>query len=269
MKNVLFTIAAALAAQSQAACTREILRGVTSDLIAAHTAGKTSFSSLGETVAYTENRKKVDIKAGILSQALKIDFNRTQHDAPQCAAFAEIIVTNPSKPYVIHTQVRLDNTTYKVAQIDSIITTKGDWLFNVTGTHYWASREKWEEIPEGKRDTREVIQAGGDAYCNLFNDKNAKVPWGTPCARLEGGAYTGKGVATDSCNVGVPSGVKLVNRQYVIDENYGTVDIIMDFGGTAGDVGAKGLPDSHEFRLEGGKLRYVHTLSSCGGKACM
>jgi hypothetical protein len=42
----------------------------------------------------------------------------------------------------------------------------------------------------------------------------------------------------------------------------------MDFGGTEGSIGAKGLPDSHEFRLEGGKLRYVHTLSSCGGKAC-
>jgi hypothetical protein len=48
-----------------------------------------------------------------------------------------------------------------------------------------------------------------------------------------------------------------------------TVDIIMDFGGTAGQQGKNGLPDSHEFRVEGGKLRYVHTLSSCGGKACM
>jgi hypothetical protein len=48
-----------------------------------------------------------------------------------------------------------------------------------------------------------------------------------------------------------------------------TVDIIMDFGGVAGQQGADGLPDSHEFRIEGGKLRYVHTLSSCGEKACM
>jgi hypothetical protein len=63
--------------------------------------------------------------------------------------------------------------------------------------------------------------------------------------------------------------VPLVNRQYVIDEEYGTVDIIMDFGGIEGQVGADGLPDSHEFRVEGGKLRFVHTLSSCGGRACM
>jgi len=156
-----------------------------------------------------------------------------------------------------------------VSQIDTIMTTKNDWLFNVTGTYYWATHEKWDPIPVEKRDTREAIQAAGDAYCDIFNDKNVKVPWGTPCARLEGGAYTGKGQASDKCDVGIPAGVKLVNRQYVIDEEYGTVDIIMDFNGTPGNVGAAGLPDSHEFRLEGGKLRYVHTLSSCGGKKCM
>lgn len=79
--------------------------------------------------------------------------------------------------------------------------------------------------------------------------------------------YTGKGQASDRCDVGIPNGVKLVNRQYVIDEEYGTVDVQMDFAGTAGVGG--GLPDSHEFRVESGKLRYVHTLSSCGGKSCM
>jgi hypothetical protein len=26
--------------------------------------------------------------------------------------------------------------------------------------------------------------------------------------------------------------------------------------------------DSHEFRLEGGKLRYVHTMTVCGGQQC-
>jgi hypothetical protein len=129
-------------------------------------------------------------------------------------------------------------------------------LFNVTGTYSWASREKWDAIPT-------------NAYCDLFNDKNVKVPWGTPCARLEGGMYTGKGQESDSCNVGVPNGVELVNRQYVIDEEYGTVDIMTHFGGTVGSIGGAGLSNSHEFRLEDGKLRYVHTLSSCGGKTCM
>lgn len=210
MKNFLFTIAAALAANASAACTKDILRGVTTDFIAAQTGGKPTFSSLGGNVTYTQNRKKADINTGILSQALKIDYNRTQHDVAQCAAFAELIVTDSAKPYVIHSQLRLDNTTNKVVQIDSIVTTKGDWLFNVTGTYYWASREQWTPIPEDKRDTRATIQAAGDAYCDLFNDKNVKVPWGTPCARLEGGAYTGKGVATDSWYVAFLSALLLL-----------------------------------------------------------
>ena len=238
MPNFFIAIISALAIQTYAACTREVLKAVTDELFAAQTAGQTNFNSLSSTVAYTENRKSVDIKTGILSKSMKIDHARSQHDTTQCAAFSEFIVTDTAAPYVIATQLRLDNST-KVSQIDTIWTSKGDWLFNVTGTYYWATHE------------------------------SVKVPWGSPCARLEGGAYTGKGEATDRCDVGVPSGVPLVNRQYVIDEEYGTVDIIMDFGGVQGQVGADGLPDSHEFRVEGGKLRYVHTLSSCGGKACM
>ena len=266
MRNIITAVVAGFATQVSAACTRETLKAVTDALLAAQTAGQSSFAS---NATYTENRRKVDIKSSILSKPLKVDHARSQHDVPQCAAFSEFIVTNSAAPYVIATQLRLDNSTNAVSQIDSIVTTTGDWLFNITGTYHWASTEKWDPIPAGKRDTRAAIQAAGDAYCDIFNDKNVKVPWGTPCARLEGGAYTGKGQASDKCDVGIPAGVKLVNRQYVIDEEYGTVDIIMDFNGTPGNVGAAGLPDSHEFRLEGGKLRYVHTLSSCGGKKCM
>ncbi|KAH3916066.1 hypothetical protein HBH56_068390 [Parastagonospora nodorum] len=266
MRSLIIAILSVLTTQASSACTRETLKAITDAHLAAQTAGQTSFAA---NATYTENRKKVDLKSSVLSKALKVDHARAQHDVPQCAAFSELIVTNSAAPYVIATQIRLDNTTNHVSQIDSIITTKGDWLFNVTGTYYWASREIWDAIPAAKRDSRATIQAAGDAYCDLFSNKSVKVPWGTPCARLEGGSYTGKGAATDSCNVGVPSGVSLVNRQYVIDEEYGTVDIIMDFAGTKGQVGKSGLPDSHDFRVEGGKLRFVHTLSSCGGKAYM
>ncbi|KAK1773756.1 hypothetical protein QBC45DRAFT_446654 [Copromyces sp. CBS 386.78] len=105
-----------------------------------------------------------------------------------------------------------------------------------------------DEIPSSKRDTRAVIQAAGDAYLDLFNDKSVKVPWGSPCARLEGGSYV-----QPSCNVGVPSGIKNVNRRYVVDEVLGTVDVFFYFAGAA--------PDSHEFRVEGGELRLVHTMT--------
>jgi hypothetical protein len=38
----------------------------------------------------------------------------------------------------------------------------------------------------------------------------------------------------------VPSGVQLVNRQYVINGEHGTMDAVMDFGGVAGRPGAMG-----------------------------
>ncbi|KAF2737792.1 hypothetical protein EJ04DRAFT_590480 [Polyplosphaeria fusca] len=269
MRTLFSTALAALVAYTSAECTRDSLKAISADILAAQIAGKPLFPSLGETVKYTENRKAVNISKSILSQPLAVAHNRSQHDTVQCATFSEFIVTDAATPHVIVHTARVDNATGKVGQMDTISTGKGDWLFNVTGTYYWASRENWGPIDASKRDSRAVIQAAADAYCDVFSNKSAKVPWGTPCARLEGGSYTGKGVATDSCNVGVPSGVALVNRQYVIDEEYGTCDVILDFAGKAGQIGAAGLPDSHDFRVEGGKLRYVHTLSSCGGKSCM
>lgn len=171
----IFALTATLVAGASAACDRALLTAATSDLFTAQTSGKLSGNSFGSTIKYTENRKAVNISQGILSQALTINHNRSQHDVVQCAAFSEFIVTNSAKPYVIATQLRLDNATSKVTQIDSIVTTKGDWLFNVTGTYYWASQEKWDPIPEGKRDKREVIKAAADAYCDIFSDKSVKV----------------------------------------------------------------------------------------------
>jgi hypothetical protein len=136
MRNIFITVAIALATQASAACTRETLKAITDAHLAAQIAGQTSFAT---NATYTQNRKNVDIKSCVLSKALKIDHARAQHDVPQCAAFTEFISTNAAAPYVIATQIRVDNTSNAVVQLDSIVTTKGDWLFNVTGTYYWTS----------------------------------------------------------------------------------------------------------------------------------
>ncbi|ORY14250.1 hypothetical protein BCR34DRAFT_560524 [Clohesyomyces aquaticus] len=258
MLSILLPIASlaalGLSAPLAATCDKTLLRSITDSYISAQTDGKPSaLTSIASNLAYFENDKTADITKGILSSALKIDHKRSQHDTTNCSTYTELIITDTKHPYVIGTQMHL--TDNQVSKVETIITDKGDWLFNATGTLNWASKEKWDPIPEAKRDTRAVIQAAADAYCDIFHDKTAKVPWGTPCARLEGGSYTGKGTASDSCNVGIPSGVELTNRRYVIDEEYGTVDVFMSFAG---------IPDTHEFRLEGGKLRYVHTMTVTG-----
>lgn len=241
---------------ASAACDRATLQNVTNSYIAAQTSGSLNpIAGLINGTNYRENFKAATISSGILSQAMKIDHNRTTLDTTQCASYAELIVANSAHPYVIGTQLYLSNSTtvpQTISKIDTIVTDQGDWLFNATGTLYWASREDWGPIAADKRDTRKTIQAAADAYLDYFRDKSVVVPWGTPCARLEGGAYTGKGAATDSCNVGVPNDINLTDRRYIIDEEVGEVDVFLSFVSN---------PDSHEFRVEGGKLRFVHTLT--------
>ncbi|KAH8890227.1 hypothetical protein GQ53DRAFT_807370 [Thozetella sp. PMI_491] len=239
--------AAALAAD----CTRESLKAGTDALLAAQTAGDPSLlKPVAASLAYSENFKAATLATGALATAMKIDHSRSSLDTTQCATFTEIIVSTGAKPAVIGVQMRW--TGDSISKIETLVTAQGDWLFNVTGTLYWASREDWGTIPEGKRDDRKTIQAAADAYCDIFSDKSVQVPWGHPCARLEGGSYTGNGGANDKCDVGIPSGVSLTDRRYVIDETVGAVDIMMSFAN---------IPDSHEFRVEGGKLRFVHTMT--------
>ena len=64
---------------------------------------------------------------------------------------------------------------------------------HATKTLEYIKMENWHLIEKGKRDKREVIQAEGDAYMDMWSSETAHldVPWGTPCVRLEGSAYTG------------------------------------------------------------------------------
>lgn len=240
-------------------CTREYLQAAADSYVAAQKAGNTSFAASAAST-YTENFKKQ--QQPILGKALKVDFTRSILDTTACATYTEVIVTDPSHPYVIGSQIHWavpgDTTAAAAtpAKIETLVSDQDDWLFNATATLYYSSRENWDPIPEAQRDSRATIKAAGDAYCDLFSDKSVKVPWGTPCQRLEGGMYTGRGLPTDTCNVGVPSGVALTNRRYVVDEVMGTVSIFLTFGGN--------LPDSHEFRVEKGKLRFVHTITVTG-----
>ncbi|KAF5335718.1 hypothetical protein D9611_009625 [Ephemerocybe angulata] len=269
MRLSLAVILASCFASTLAQCSYSQLQQLSANYVASRSTGQ--ISTLSNAV-YNENFKPATLQSSILSQPLRIDNNRSLHDTTACATYTELISTNPSHPYVIGTQIRYTPDTLQATQIDTLITDAGDWLFNATGTLYWAQRENWSTIPEAKRDSRAVIKAGADAYLDLFTNKSTVVPWGTPCARLEGGSYTGKGEPSDSCNLGVPSRVVyMTNRQYVIDETVGAVDVFLNFGGCA-----TGRPDSHEYRLEGGRLRFIHTITvmnpTCPGlpsEACL
>ncbi|KAI1330110.1 hypothetical protein F5Y16DRAFT_46266 [Xylariaceae sp. FL0255] len=239
-----------------AQCARTDLIAETTKLLVAQTAGDPTILTTSS-VPYQEQLASATLTTGILATPVKIDFNRSIYDTTQCATYTEIIAATQPHPYVIGTQMWFTpntsaTTTPTLANVSTLVTDAGDWAFNATGTLYWSSREDWSEIPEAQRDSRATILAAANAYADVFNNASVAVPWGTPCDRLEGGSYTGNGSPTDSCDVGVPTGVSITDRQFVIDETVGSVDMFDSFAS---------LPDSHEFRLLNGKLRYVHSIT--------
>jgi hypothetical protein len=239
----------AASAVVQGQCSRETLQKAVDVYLQSQATGKSSLP-VGEAATYTENFRNANIQTGILTKSVQIAHNRSLLDTTQCATYTEIIAHENTPPYVIGTQMRFDPTGAKITKMESLVTTTGDWLFHAKQTYTFASKENRATIPEGKRDSRKAIQAAGDAYLDLFSDKSVVVPWGEPCERLEGGMHV-----APKCSAGVPNGVKLVNRRYVVDETVGTVSIFLSFGGPGG------MPDGHEFRLENGKLRFVHTIT--------
>ena len=247
-----------------AGCSRERLIEMADQYRAAQASGSVimNMRPMGEWVNYYENFELSSMTfGGVIASPQKVDWDRSFYDTTLCRVYVESVITSPEHPYVLATMIRGTGSPGSppgtVSGFDVIVTDQDDWLFDAGKTLYYAQREDWSEIPEARRNTREELQAAADAYLNLFKDKSVQVPWGTPCARLEGSVYTGKGQPTDSCNVGVPENIDMAERQYVIDPVVGAVAVFLKMGPSK-------RPDAHVFRIEDGKLRYVHTVTNCG-----
>src|SRR5499427_1505690 len=244
---------------AQISCSRDGLQRAVDLYIAAQTKGDTSGLPLPMGLGYFENHVAADINTGLIKTAMKIDHQRSLLDTSTCQTFTEVIVTDKEKPYVLGSRLRVNRD--KIAEIEILWTTTGYWLFNADAYLKWSSSEKWDVIPAAQRDTRATLVAAANAYLDAFLEgKKDLVPWGYPCTRTEGGMHTGRGEATDSCDVGVPAGVNIANRRFIVDETIGSVQVFCTFG--AGNAnGGSGSPDTHLFRVENGKLTYVHTMT--------
>src|SRR5262245_27479944 len=205
---------------AQISCSRDGLQRAVDLYLAAQTKGDTSGMPLANGLGYTENVARADINGGLIKKAMKIDHHRSLLDTSTCQTFTEVIVTNKEDPYVLGTRLRVNHD--KIAEIEILWTTTGYWLFNADAYLKYSSTEKWDTIPVAKRDTRDTLVAAANAYLDAFlEQKKDLVPWGYPCNRTEGGAHTGRGAADDSCDVGVPSGVNIANRRFVVDSSIG------------------------------------------------
>jgi hypothetical protein len=251
-----FVRAESTAASQVKGCTRAVLQTAIDSYLSAQGAGNWSKMPLASQVKYVENMIAVTKDQGLWNTPLPIAFHRSLLDVDSCRTFTEVIVTEGDHPCVLGTRLKVEDG--KISEIDSIVTKKGDWLFNADNYLKYSKAEDWRILNANERLDRQALINAGNAYFDHFSDKTVQVPFGTPCARLEGGAYTTRNFDDPkaSCDIGFPEDkLPIVNRSYVVDVDMGTVNIFCRFGNPPG------TPDSHSFRLVNGKLRYVHTLS--------
>ena len=246
--------------QDKPVCTRAELKAATAAYVEAQRAGSIAALPLDPKAHFLENMATVERTAGLWNTALPIAHAMSLHDDKRCKTLTELVVNQGGKPYVVGTRLYLHQG--KIIRIDSIVTKPGDWLFNANSYLKYTAAENWQPAGKYQHTAPAEMIRGANAYLDAFADKFTEVPWGQPCARLEGGAYTNRDNKPDaSCEVGIPAGVLyLVNRDYLVDEEMGVINVFCRFGNSA-----TGGPDSHTFRYIDGRIRAVHTLSALPG----
>jgi hypothetical protein len=237
-------------------CTRAELVAATDAYVEAQRKGDVSGLPLADNAHFLQNMATVERDKGLWATKLPVANATSFHDTRRCKTFTEMIVTEGGQPYVIGTRLYLNAG--KIIRVDSLVTTRGDWLFNANAYLTYTKKEDWSGLNKYQKSAPAEMIRGANAYLDAFSDKFTEVPWGVPCARLEGGAYTNrKGDPNASCEVGIPAGVLyIVNRDYLVDEEKGVINVFCRFGDSK-----TGMPDSHSFRFVDGKIRGVHTLS--------
>jgi hypothetical protein len=250
---ILLSGSAAVRAQTE--CPRSMLQAATESYIAAQEAGDLSRMALAPEVKYIENMSETTKDKGLWNTALPIAFHRSIYDVGRCKTFTEVIVTEGGHPYVIGTRLTVKDG--RVSEIDSLVTDEDDWLFNAQDYLKYSKAEDWPVLHVDDRVSRQdLVDAGNQYFDFVFLDPGIRPPWGTPCARLEGGMYTNpKNEYKDTCQIPAPLGpLFIVDRTFVVDEEMGAVNVFCRFGNG-------GMPDSHLLRLVRGKYRWIHTLS--------
>jgi hypothetical protein len=256
--SILLLLALAAPVRAQATCSRADLQSAVDAYLSVQRNGKPAGLPLASGARYIENTVGMPFDNGIVKNALKIDFSRSLLDTSICETFTEVIVTDKNHPYVLGVRTKVSDR--KIAELETLVTDADDWLFNAENYLKYSPAEDWGAIPVAARDSRATLISAANAYFDVFDDNSVSVPWGTPCNRLEGGIRTGRGRPDDSCNVGVPSGMKLTNRRFIADPEIGAVVGFIRW--------PSGVPDSHVFRVEHGKLRFVHSLTVCTVPNC-
>jgi hypothetical protein len=266
------------ASAGSAACTRATLESISTVYLTSLIYGTPSFLGTTPDVVYIENEQRLNINNGILRAGLVLDHNRTFHDTTLCASLIEVVAASNPHQRVILTRLEITQQEVdRISKIDTVIADQGDWQFlGPQAPEKYLSRsasEDWSAIPIRELDLRTTLIAAATSYLDSFHDASAYVPYGTPCARLEGPFYTAAdefSLDKNTCPLGgtmLQPPDTLHKRRFLIDEEMGTVGVqvvmpVLDLSNP------EGTASMHVIRVEEGLIRYVHEVSICNLQHC-
>lgn len=199
---------------------------------------------------YVENFDSVTDR--MIRWPMRLDHIRSLLDPVNCETFTELIGSIDGMPYALGTRLHVVSNV-AASEIEMMWATSGYNGFDAERFLRAATSEDWRPIPMAQRDSRKVLEATANAYLDALLLGRATVePWGALCSRT---------APEGTCQVGLPvPAVNIANRHFVIDETLGAVAVFCTFGADP-KSGRIRTPDAHLFRVEGGKVCYVHAIT--------
>ncbi|EPE04336.1 hypothetical protein F503_01340 [Ophiostoma piceae UAMH 11346] len=144
-------------------CTRAELKSVAYSYLSSAVAGKMPANIATANFTCSEADEAIGIIKGILAHPINFDFNRTFIDTIECAAFVKLNAAGNKVPYATLARVYLPpSNTSKISSTQSVVPKSGNWAFSAADRLTADKPKKWDAIPDGKHDTREVMTAAAD-----------------------------------------------------------------------------------------------------------
>src|SRR6187549_586717 len=148
--------------QDHPTCTRAELNAATDAYVEAQRTGNIGRLPLHEKVRFVQDMTDTTREAGLWNIALPIAHAMSFHDDKRCKTFTEIIVTKGGHSYVIGTRLYVNGG--QVIRIDSLVTDKGDWLYNANAYLKYTRTEDWSPLGKYQKTPAAEMIRGANAY---------------------------------------------------------------------------------------------------------
>ena len=202
----------------------------------------------------------MNINEGLIKTAMKIDHQRSLLDTSTCQTFTEVIVSDKANPYALGTRLRVNHGL--IAEIEMMWTTTGYWGFNVDNYLKYTSSEDWGVNPRCQaRHPRDAgspprtltwmrSSKGKWTWCRGVSPATAPRAACIPARELRMIPVRLAYRAASTSRTGTSSSMRRLEPWWPSARS-----------APANATGGSGAPDTHLFRVENGKLRFVHTLT--------